>query len=178
MENPQIAPGLERSPGDQVGTSRLRALILDDDEWALRLIRYVLEESLPGVEIVERQTPDIAGEFDVYIVDNDFGGARRAAQIVPSIREGRPEALVVAFSATLDRTTLKTLLNAGCNAAFEKGRPNDLEALSRVAREYAESNRTRPEPRRGVIASARAIRDLIHEWNVRMAQEESEAHGK
>jgi DNA-binding NarL/FixJ family response regulator len=177
MENPQIISELEENRGEEVDPDRLRALILDDDEWALRLIRYVLEESLPGVEIVERQTPDIVGDFDVYIVDNDFGGARRAAQIVPSIREGRPEALVVAFSATLDRTTLKTLLNAGCNAAFEKSRPNDLEALSRVAREYAKSRRTRSEPGRGVIASARAIRDLIHEWNVRLDQEVSEVDG-
>ena len=57
-------------------------------------------------------------------------------------------------------------------------RPNDLEALSRVAREYAKSNRDRSEPRRGVFESARVIRDLIHEWNERITQEESADSGK
>jgi DNA-binding NarL/FixJ family response regulator len=176
MVNRQIASAATKARGDAPTFPVIRALILDDDEWALRLIRYVLEESLPGIEIEERETPDATGDFDIYIVDNDFGGARRAAQIVPSIRERSPQALVVAFSATLDRATLKTLLNAGCNAAFEKGRPNDLDALSRVAREYAKSDRDRSQPRRGVVESARVIRDLIHEWNERLTQEES-VHG-
>ena len=177
MENRQIASTETKARGDSLASCGIRTLILDDDEWALRLIRYVLEESLPGVEIEERESPEISGQFDIYIVDNDFDGARRAAQIVPLVREQNPEALIVAFSGTLDRSTLKTLLNAGCNAAFEKGRPNDLEALSQVAREYAKSNRDRSEPRRGVFESARVIRDLIHEWNERITQEESADSG-
>jgi DNA-binding NarL/FixJ family response regulator len=156
----------------RVGSSSLRALILDDDDWALRLIRYVLEEALPGVSIEERLTPDAEGDFDIYIVDNDFDGARCASRIVPSIRERRPDALIVAFSATLDRTTLKTLLNAGCDAALEKARPNDLEALSDAVRHFARSYRRSSEPRRGVIDSVKAIRDLIHEWNTRLTREE------
>jgi len=169
--------GCVEMEGRRGSSSGLRTLILDDDEWALRLIRYVLEESLPGVEIEERQSPDISGDFDIYVVDNDFGGTRRAAEIVPSIREQSPDALVVAFSATLDRATLKTLLNAGCNAAFEKGRPDDLDALSRVARDYLQSTRERSEPRRGVVESARVIRDLIQEWNERLSQEETADRG-
>lgn len=154
----------------------VRALILDDDEWALRLIRYVLEESLPGVQVETRETPEAENGFDIYVVDNDFGGASRATEVVGKIRAQEPESLVVAFSATLDRATLKSLLNAGCDAAFEKGRPNDLEELSRVARSHAEKV-SRGGPR-GVIASIRAIRDLIHEWNVRLDREEVGVHGK
>jgi DNA-binding NarL/FixJ family response regulator len=176
MDKDSTTPPLEDSGSGTL--PGLRALILDDDEWALRLIRYVLEEGLPGVEIVERRTPDAHGEFDIYIVDNDFGGSRCAAEIVPSIRARRPAALVVAFSATLDRTTLKALLNAGCNSAFEKGRPNDLQALSQIVCEYARSRPLHGETRRGVAESAKAIRELIHEWNVRLSRDEAELHGQ
>jgi hypothetical protein len=135
----------------------------------------VLEEAVPGIEIEERREPDITGHFDIYVVDNDFDGARRATQIVSAIRDREPKALIVAFSATLDRGTLKELLNAGCNAALEKGRPNDLDSLSRVAQAYAVSPRTRGERVR-FTDTVKAIRDLIGEWNVRLAQEESDAN--
>ena len=176
MESSQIAATETKQRAGILASRRLRALIVDDDKWALRLIRYVLEESIPDLEIEERQDPEISGEFDIYVVDNDFGGARRAAQIVPAIREENPNGLVVAFSATLDRSTLKTLLNAGCDAAFEKGRPDDLEALSRVALEFAKTARNRSESDRGVVASARVIRDLIRAWNERLNHEERADH--
>ena len=93
MANRQIASAATQSRGVALTSPRIRALILDDDEWALRLIRYVLEESLPGIEIEERETPDTTGDFDIYIVDNDFGGARWAAQIVPSKLGVAPSAI-------------------------------------------------------------------------------------
>jgi len=172
MDNTQLANSNEQIASVGGWQRPFRALVLDDDKWALRLIRFVLEEALPGITIDERETPDIQGEYDVYIVDNDFEGARWASRIVPYIRERQPSALIVAFSGTLDRTTLKSLLNAGCDMALEKGRPDDLEELSRATRSFAKSRREAPQQPRGVIESARVIRDLIHEWNMRLGREE------
>jgi len=172
MEYMETQTSMKENGAVEPEARRFRALILDDDAWALRLIRYVLEEALPGVVIEERQTPDIVGDFDIYVVDNDFDGARWAARIVSLIREQEPDALIVAFSATLDRATLKSMLNAGCNCALEKGRPDDLEELSQAARDFAKNFRDSPKPRRGVLDSVKAIRDLIHEWNERLNREE------
>ena len=68
MENVGIQISANENGAVAPEVRRFRALILDDDAWALRLIRYVLEEALPGVIIEERQTPDIRVEEDEYVL--------------------------------------------------------------------------------------------------------------
>lgn len=150
----------------------LRALVVDDDEWALQLVRMLLEEACPELSVETRTTPDCGGDFEMYFLDNDFNGRKMAGELASAIRQRRPEALIVAFSATLDAPVLKQLINAGCNGACDKSRPEELEELARIAAGYAGALRAaRHDSRndgRGLLGAIRSIRDLLHEWNTRL----------
>ena len=149
----------------------LRALLLDDDEYALELLQAILLERYPGLEIEKRLTPDATGDFDLYFLDDDFEGVRLAGRLARRIRAQRPEAVILAFSASLDLRTLKELLNAGCNGVCDKKVPADmprmLDALDRCVEEIAERRNAAP-----VNLSGRFIlntfRELFQEWNKRL----------
>ena len=55
----------------------MRALLLDDDPWALELLSAHLEQRFPRLQVEARTAPDPSGAFDVYLIDNDFGGPPR-----------------------------------------------------------------------------------------------------
>jgi DNA-binding NarL/FixJ family response regulator len=149
----------------------LRALLLDDDEFALDFLQALLQESYPDLEIEKRLKPDPSGEFDLYFLDDDFDGLRLAGQLARGIRAQRPEAVILAFSASLDRPTLKELLNAGCNGVCDKKVPSDmplmLEALGRCITELDEQRRRPPDSLSGRYL-VKTFRGLFHEWNLRL----------
>src|SRR5262249_17493069 len=113
MSAPRRVPEPAREP-------RLRALLLDDDPYALEFLRAILAERYPGLDIDVRTEPDPTGEYDLYLLDDDFEGVRLAGKLARRIRAQRPEALILAFSASLDGQTLKDLLGAGCNGVCDK----------------------------------------------------------
>ena len=85
----------------------LRALLLDDDEYALEFLRAVLLDRYPGLEIESRLEPDPTGEYDFYFLDDDFEGVRLAGRLARRIRAQHPDAVVLAFSASLDADLAK-----------------------------------------------------------------------
>ena len=145
-----------------------RALILDDHVPTLNLLVHQLEEAFPDLVIETRTTPDPRGQFDLFLIDNNFGGRACAEALVRQIRAVHPTALVVAFSSTLNRRVLKALLNAGCSGVCDKSAPEDLASLTRMARVYLEELRASGRGRGGgVVRAARAIRQLLEAWNRR-----------
>ncbi|MEW6074531.1 MAG: hypothetical protein AB1726_18290 [Planctomycetota bacterium] len=155
--------------GDGTG---LKALLLDDDEYALEYLKAVLLEAHPSLEIETRLYPDVTGDFDLYFLDDDFEGIRLAAKLARKIRVIKPNAVILAFSASLDQRTLKELVAAGCSGVCDKKVASDMPAMmAALARCIAEleAARTRHRPRTNLIATFRA---LFREWNQRLDRQE------
>ena len=149
----------------------LKALLLDDDPYALEFLRAILSERYPGLEIDTRSEPDPTGEYDLYLLDDDFEGVRLAGKLARRIRAQRPEALILAFSASLDGPTLKELLGAGCNGVCDKRVPADLpEMLAALDRCMEELEERRAEPPSDLSGRylVKTFRELFQQWNRRL----------
>ena len=161
------------------GTQRPRALLVDDDPMAVEHLELVLSSRFPDLEITTRRTPDVAGSFDFYFLDNDFEGELMAARLAREIRAADERALVIAFSGALDVETLKRLINAGCDGACEKGvaaswRPM-LALVEQRLEEMVVSHRREAGAFGGVRHAAGSIKDLLEEWNERPEDDGGEA---
>ncbi|MEQ1893295.1 MAG: response regulator [Planctomycetota bacterium] len=153
----------------------MKALLLDDDPYALEFLRAILSERYPGLEIHARSEPDPTGEYDVYLLDDDFEGVRLAGKLARRIRAQRPEALILAFSASLDDRTLKDLLGAGCNGVCDKRVPSDLpEMLAALDRCMTELEREQHRPPSDLNTRylVNTFRDLFRAWNRRLDSQE------
>ncbi len=153
----------------------LRALLLDDDPYALEFLRAILSERYPGLAIDSRNEPDPTGEYDLYFLDDDFEGVRLAGKLARRIRAQRPESLILAFSASLDADTLRELLNSGCNGVCDKRVPADLPemfaALDRCIAEIEENREAPPVDLDGRYL-LKTFRALFRQWNRRLESQE------
>lgn len=151
----------------------LTALLLDDDEYALEYLKAVLLDSYPELEIETRMRPDVTGEFDLYFLDDDFEGIRLAGKLARRIRTINPDAVILAFSASLGPSTLRELLTAGCSGVCDKKVPTDmptmLRALGRCIEEL-ELVRGNRKPKRA--NRLHTLRGLFREWNHRLESQE------
>ena len=152
-------------------------LILDDDPIMLNLISLRLKKRFPELRVDTQLQPRAIGAYDIYILDNDFHGRALAAELAEQIKQAQPDSLVVALSGTLCATTLKRLLNCGCDGAFDKGSPSDIRQLTGVIQAYLEEIGNPPvaerNPGAGVLQTAQAIAGLIRDWNRRLELEET-----
>ncbi|MFT5289288.1 MAG: DNA-binding NarL/FixJ family response regulator [Planctomycetota bacterium] len=149
--------------------SGIRALLLDDDEYALEYLDVILQERFPDLEVETRLRPDPSGSFDLYFIDDDFEGVRLAGKLARKIRAQDPNAMVLAFSASLDEGTLKELLNAGCLGVCDKKVPGDMPAmLDAIERAIDTLQAARREPQRDAAHLFSTLRSLFHEWNRRL----------
>jgi DNA-binding NarL/FixJ family response regulator len=137
----------------------LRILVIDDDHNALNYVRYVVNQQFPTAHVECRERPDASGRFDVYLVDNDFGGNRIAARLTEEVRLVNPDALIVAFSASLDTGSLKALLNAGCDAVADKSDVEEQRFLLDMIGRYQDVYQRRPK-----LSTIQSIRSLLHQW--------------
>lgn len=145
----------------------LKALVIDDDQDAAEWLAFQLQQRFPGLQIELRLSPSVTGDFDMYFIDNDFHGKSLAGELAEAIRSQHSQALIVAFSARLDNGTLKRLVNAGCDGAFDKSNTEEVSQLLEIVESFA--MRSQSEPRSGGFLSAvRSIRDLLREWNRRL----------
>ena len=153
----------------------LKALLLDDDPYALEFLRAILAERYPRLTIDARSEPDPTGEYDVYLLDDDFEGVRLAGKLARRIRAQRPDALILALSASRDGNTLKELLGAGCNGVCDKRVPADLPemlaALDRCLAELEELHAEAPSDLSGRYL-VKTFRDLFRAWNQRLEEQE------
>jgi DNA-binding NarL/FixJ family response regulator len=153
----------------------MKALLLDDDPYALEFLRAILSERYPDLAIDARCEPDPTGEYDVYLLDDDFEGLRLAGKLARRIRAQRPDALILAFSASLDAGTLKELLGAGCNGVCDKRVPADLPGmLSALDRCMGEIEQRRSEPPSDLSGRylVKTFRELFRAWNQRLDDQE------
>ena len=153
------------------------ALLLDDDPNVLNVMSLRLSQRFPGLRLECRHTPNPSGDYDVFLLDNDFYGDRLAADLAEEIRRRCPHSLIIAFSSVLDTDALKRLINCGCSGAFDKGKPADIERMLALIESHlaAENRKNMTDDRDGrrSAGTVRAISELIREWNSRLAAQES-----
>ncbi len=150
-------------------------LILDDDPVMLKLLALRLKKRFPELRVETQQEPRAFGAYDIYILDNDFQGRPLAADLAEHIKQQQPDSLVLALSGTLCAATLKRLLNCGCDGAFDKSIPSDIDLLLATISEQINSMNQfvrQRAPQARVVDTARAIAGLIQDWNHRLELEE------
>lgn len=148
----------------------LRALVIDDDQDAAEWLVYQLQTRFPEMQTELRLSPNVTGDFNIYFIDNDFHGTSLAGLLAETVRAQHPQALIVAFSARLDNPTLKRLVNAGCDGAFDKSSPQDVGRMIDIVAAYSQ----RPGSESvsgGFLSAVRSIRDLLREWNRRLQRD-------
>ncbi|MEM7309606.1 MAG: response regulator [Planctomycetota bacterium] len=152
----------------------IRALVLDDEEWSRQLMAGLLKELFPAIVVETREQPDSSGEFDLYFVDNDFGGELLAGKLAREIRASHPEVLIIAFSGTLTPFDLKDLINAGCDGVCDKSAPEDLPTAMAIVKQYLEQieQSWRRGSGKGLMGAVRSISSLIRSWNERLDEQE------
>jgi DNA-binding NtrC family response regulator len=151
-------------------SNRAKVLLIDDDLWFGRVFQVRFRSAFPDVELATTTEPKVEPGYSVYFVDNDFGGKSLAGELARQIRALDLDALIIAISANLDAVTLKTLINLGCNGAFDKSSPTSLQEVFAVVQKYLEA-RTNLEQektkRRGFASTISSIASLLTEWNRR-----------
>ena len=150
------------------GRAMPRALIVDDDSFALDHLELLLSSRFPALEIETRTEPDIEGRFDFYFLDNQFENQFLAADLAARIRARNPLATIVTFSGALDVTALKRLINAGCDGVCEKGNPKSLRPILDLVEtrlEEIEGRHGEDVSFGGVRRAARSITELLRDWN-------------
>lgn len=153
------------------GTRRPSALLVDDDPFALDHLEVILTTNFPELDVVKRTEPDASGGHDFYFLDNDFDGELIAPRLAAAVREENPDATIFAFSAALDVSSLKGLINAGCDGACDKSDPASwrpiIEHMRLRLAELAEGHAQRSRAFGGVRHAAASIQLLLQDWNDR-----------
>jgi DNA-binding NarL/FixJ family response regulator len=151
-------------------SNRARVLLMDDDVWFTRAFQARFQAAFPSVDLVTTTEPKVQPGFAVYFVDNDFNGKAQAGELARQIRALDLDALIIAISGSLDAATLKTLINLGCNGAFDKSSPNSLQEVFAVVQKFFEARATLEQEktkRRGFASTISSIASLLTEWNRR-----------
>lgn len=155
------------------------AVIMDDDPDAIAFMKWFMEEHFPWVRVATGTEADAVKGFDMYFVDNNFHGKARAVEIVRALRETEKDAMIIAYSATMDAITFKALMNAGCNGAAEKGCSTDMAVMGRMIRAYIdqknqEATKKNSQGFRGTIES---MAEMIGKWNEAVSTTPAQAGG-
>jgi DNA-binding NarL/FixJ family response regulator len=156
--------------------TRLKALLVDDDEDVRAMLAYYLAEIVPDLNLHYRARPEVEADHDLYLIDNDFGGRQVGADLVTRARELSPNSLVVAYSSKLDRDLLKKLINASCDGAFDKADPEDVKEMLRLIEGFvAQLQRERRGRSDGPVEMLREMGQLFRSWDQRLSKEENSA---
>lgn len=147
-----------------------RALILDDDPWIGELLKAHLERARPAIAAELRAEPDCTGRFDLYFVDNRFGGESLATDLVHEIRRDNPEALIVVFSGKLDRPDLIDLVRADCDLVCEKDAPDALANMLQDVQRLLRTPRRAKHRRRSLGGTVRGLADLVYQLNSKLSR--------
>ena len=147
-----------------------RIAIIDDDAFVISHLSKHFGKRMPEAEIVGISNPIAPLGFNVYIVDREFGEDSCGQELVQRIKKVSPTSLVIAYSAFLDRDFLRDLVLQDCEGAFDKGSLEELEKMTALIQEFAETGRNpngASGPRDGTI---RSIFNLLREWNTRLSR--------
>jgi len=156
-------------------TKLRKILILDDDIRYSGLLALKLRMHFPEILITTRETPTLPAGYDVYILDNDFGGSKMGAGLAEDVRRIAPKSLVVVLSGTLEFDLLKRLVNCHAAGVFDKSKDGDTARLIQLIDHFVQSvpsADTSPAPDRSLGTALASIRGVLDAWNQRLVAEE------
>jgi DNA-binding NarL/FixJ family response regulator len=145
--------------------------VIDDDPCVISYLRTALTRRMPDAEVFGFVEPVAPAGFDVYVVDREFDGANRGQEVMRRIRAVSPGSLVVAYSGNLDREFLRALLRDGCGGAFDKGDVKEVDDMIDFVELHFSEQRSGSSVFRDLGNTIRAISGLLHEWNLRLAND-------
>ena len=150
-----------------------KIIVIDDDSIVTSVIRHHLKTNFPQAVIEVSNEPIVRPGYDIYFLDNDFGGLPMAKSLLQQVREASPHALVVALSNTLDLEVMRDLINGGCNIVYDKRYPADSIEARQVIYNYLAvlEDRHNQVNRPGLIDLANSLKRLLGEWNARLNKE-------
>ncbi|MBL4838888.1 MAG: hypothetical protein JKY34_15060 [Kordiimonadaceae bacterium] len=151
-----------------------KLLILDDDPQYAVMLALKLQQRFPELDVSSSKRGVLQKGYDIYVLDNDFGGDKRGASLAEKVREESPDSLVMILSGTLEMDLLKRLVNCHAAGVFDKSRPGDLEQLMRLTHAFlVQKPQSPPNSPANLSETISGIRTLISEWNKRLSFEES-----
>lgn len=156
--------------------SAKRVLLIDDDAVVARLLSFRIMRACPNAEVEVELTPIVRPGFDIYVVDNDFGGKQEGMRLAETLALATPGATVLLLSSYLDAKLLKRAVNARCHGAFDKRDPEDLARLVRTIADtpaIGAAGRELVRARSTRLGLMGEIATLIRQWNRRMRSEEA-----
>jgi DNA-binding NarL/FixJ family response regulator len=151
---------------------KMKAHLIDDDPVLLGLLSFRLQRLCPQLVITQSTEPQAPTGYDVYVIDNDFGGAHSGARLAERIRMASPDALILVFSSFLDVPLLKRVVNVGADGVFDKREEADIERLLDVVATHCETGLKPQVPveRKGIVGE---IAGMLRLWNAKLAREEN-----
>ena len=151
-----------------------KLLILDDDPQYAVMLALRLQQRFPELGVSSSKRGIVQNGYDIYILDNDFGGEKRGAELAERVRRNSPDCLVMVLSGTIEMDLLKRLVNCHAAGVFDKSKPEDLEQLMRLTHAFLVQSPQTPPPSSGSLADTiSGISTLIAEWNKRLSFEEN-----
>lgn len=156
-------------------TKLRKVLILDDDTRYSGLLALKLRMRYPEILVTARTTPDVIAGYNVYILDNDFGGSKMGAVLAEKVRQLAPDSLVIVLSGTLEFGLLKRLVNCHAAGVFDKSRDSELSDLMHLIDQYLIASSTQARSAQDGQTSASALTKIcaiLSQWNKRLAFEE------
>jgi len=86
---------------------------------------------------------------------------------VQKLRASERDALILVFSALLTQDVYKSLINAGCDGACEKGDASDIAVLHRHVQEYIDRQHAEDglPVKLGLRGTIDAISGMLDRWN-------------
>lgn len=147
----------------------LDCLIIDDDPHFATMLRLLILEHCLEITVDHLAKPSLKAGYDVYIIDNDFGGIKKGAALAAEARRRAPDALVVVLSGTLEKSMLKKLVNCHAAGVFDKACVEELQDLFSLIERYRLAQgeaASRPTP--GLVGTIQSITSLLAGWDARL----------
>ena len=154
------------------GKARKKRLIILDDDMTVCdvLLKRFRGACSTQIEAYALHEPVAVPGFDIYVVDNNFGGKQEGIRLAEAIAKVSPGAAILMLSSQLEVGLLKRAIGLKVVGAFDKCEPSDVttlvETVAQLVRHWPQS-----QPGRGSIV--RDLATLIREWNERMSNEEA-----
>tara|TARA_R110002096_G_scaffold243628_3_gene435775 strand:- start:1520 stop:1993 length:474 start_codon:yes stop_codon:yes gene_type:complete len=150
-----------------------KLLILDDDPHYSGMLALKLKSRFPELMVSSSEQKSILHGYDIYILDNDFGGEKCGAKLAEEVRTTSPNSLVVILSGTLEFNLLKRLVNCHAAGVFDKSQISEVDTLMCLIENYIQTPVVTVQGEKpSLIETLGSISGLLSQWNKKMAMEE------
>ncbi|MEX0299418.1 MAG: hypothetical protein AB3N28_10135 [Kordiimonas sp.] len=150
-----------------------KLLILDDDPHYSGMLALKLKSRFPELMVSSSEQKNILSGYDIYILDNDFGGEKCGAKLAEEVRNSAPNSLVAILSGTLEFNLLKRLVNCHAAGVFDKSQVSELDTLMDLIENYIQSPSVPVSTEKPSLKETLgSISGLISQWNKKMVLEE------